>query len=104
MHGGNADGQTSGSDNGIKIVSPNFKPWCKVCNEKEKHLNHPGKHEFDPFVDFYYDVIYDIRHTVPDTAAAREAWRNEHPADLEGKRFWDDADDYRDYEKYGAVL
>jgi hypothetical protein len=74
-----------------------------VCREKEKHPNHPG-HQFDPIVDFYYDTVYDIRHTIPDTAAAREAWRNEHPADLEGKSFWDDADNYKDYEKYGAIL
>ena len=55
-------------------------------------------------VDFYYDVIYDIRHTIPDTAAARDAWREAHPADIEGKRYWDDADNYKDYEKYGAIL
>jgi hypothetical protein len=93
-----------GSDNGIKIVSPAVKPWCKICREKENHVNHPAGHQFDPMVDFYYDVIYDIRHTIPDTAAARDAWREAHPADLEGKRYWDDADNYKDYEKYGAIL
>jgi hypothetical protein len=93
-----------GSDNGIKIVSPNIKPWCKACKERENHPNHKGGHEFDPVVEFFYDVIYDIRHTIPDTAAAREAWRDDHPADPEGKRYWDDADNYKDYEKYGAIL
>lgn len=94
-----------GSDNGIKIVCPSFKDICKTCQERESHVSHkPGGHDFDPIVDYYYDTVYDIRFTIPDTAAAKEAWRNEHPEDLEKKRYWDDADNYKDYEKYGAIL
>lgn len=109
-----------GSGNGVKIVCPSFKDVCKTCQERNHHANHIGnqtatavkmaginsgnKHVFDPIVDYYYDTVYDIRFTIPDTAAAKEAWRNEHPEDLEKKRYWDDADNYKDYEKYGAIL
>jgi hypothetical protein len=110
-----------GSNNGIKIVIPNFHDTCKVCKERENHPNHVGHHRaaamnqakipatssahlFDPVVDFFYTTVYDIRFTIPDTAAAKNAWKADHPEDLEGKRYWDDADDYKDYEKYGAIL
>lgn len=93
-----------GSGNGIKIVCPSFKDTCKHCGERKNHANHPVKHEFDPNVIYFYDTVYDVRFTIPDTAAAREAWKENHPEDLEGKRYWDDADDYKDYEKYGAIL
>jgi len=93
-----------GTGTGIKIVSPNFHNTCKVCQENEKHANHRGGHPFDPVVTYFYNTVYDIRHTIPDTAAARNAWKVDHPEDLEGKRYWDDADDYKSYEKYGAIL
>ena len=91
-----------GSGNGIKIICPSVQDRCKTCQERENHANHKGVHKFDPIVIFFYDTIYDIRHTIPDTAEARKAWQDEHPADVEGKRFWDDADDYKSYEKYGV--
>lgn len=94
-----------GSDVGIKIVNPQFYDICKTCQEKEKHPGHqPGGHKFDPVIKYFYSVIYDIRHTIPDTAAARTAWKNDHPEDELKRRYWNDDDDYKDYEKYGAVL
>lgn len=94
-----------GSGNGIRIVSPNFRDVCKTCQERRNHASHgPGGHDFDPIVEYFYDTVYDIRFTIPDTAPARNAWKDDHPEDSEKKRFWDDADDYRSYEKYGAIL
>lgn len=91
-----------GSGNGIKIICPSVSGRCKTCQERENHANHPGVHKFDPVVTYFYDTIYDIRFTIPDTAEARKAWQDDHPADAENKRYWDDADDYREYEKYGV--
>lgn len=91
-----------GSGNGIKIVCPSPQNRCKICQENERHTNHNGGHKFDPVVIFFYDTVYDIRFTVPDTAAARKAWQEDHPADENGKRYW--THDYKDYEKYGAIL
>jgi hypothetical protein len=79
-----------GKGTGIKIIYPGAK-WSEPDpNDPSKTIEH---------VSYRITYVYDIRHTVPDTKAAVDAWQADHPTD-DGARTWADDDDYTKYNIY----
>jgi hypothetical protein len=78
-----------GKGTGIKIIYPSTRWTEPNPNDPAKPIEHTS---------YAMRYVFDIRHTVPDTPEAIQAWNEDHPKDEEtGNRTWDEGDDYTKY-------